>query len=320
MKLLVTGGAGFIGSHLCEALLAQGDTVISLDDLSTGSNSNLEAAKLNPKFTSVTGSILDESLVDRLVDSVDGVFHFAAAVGVQKILKDPIGSLLTNIQGTEIVLNSAARRKKRVMLASSSEVYGKNPNMPLTEDSDRVLGSPLVARWTYSEAKAIDEAFARTLHEKEGLKVSIIRLFNTVGPRQSPAYGMVIPRFFEAALKNQPLIIHGDGTQQRVFGHVSDAIAGILSLWNSEKGYGEAFNVGGFEETSIKDLAERILKLTDSKSEITYQSYSELAKDGFEDLARRVPSTTKLTQTTGWKAHKNLQDILEETLNHLRAS
>ena len=320
MKLLVTGGAGFIGSHLCEALLAQGDTVISLDDLSTGSNSNLEAAKLNPKFTSVTGSILDESLVDRLVDSVDGVFHFAAAVGVQKILKDPIGSLLTNIQGTEIVLNSAARRKKRVMLASSSEVYGKNPNMPLTEDSDRVLGSPLVARWTYSEAKAIDEAFARTLHEKEGLKVSIIRLFNTVGPRQSPAYGMVIPRFFEAALKNQPLIIHGDGTQQRVFGHVSDAIAGILTLWNSEKGHGEAFNVGGFEETSIKDLAERILKLTDSKSEITYQSYSELAKDGFEDLARRVPSTTKLTQTTGWKAHKNLQDILEETLNHLRAS
>ena len=320
MKLLVTGGAGFIGSHLCEALLAQGDTVISLDDLSTGSNSNLEAAKLNPKFTSVTGSILDEPLLDRLVESVDGVFHFAAAVGVQKILKDPIGSLLTNIQGTEIVLNSAARRKKRVMLASSSEIYGKNPNMPLTEDSDRVLGSPLVARWTYSEAKAIDEAFARTLHEKEGLKVSIIRLFNTVGPRQSPAYGMVIPRFFEAALKDQPLVIHGDGTQQRVFGHVSDAIAGVLSLWNSEKGYGEAFNVGGFEETSIKNLAERIIKLTDSKSEITYQSYSELAKDGFEDLARRVPSTTKLTQRTGWKAHKNLQDILEETFNHLRAS
>ncbi len=320
MKLLVTGGAGFIGSHLCEALLAQGDTVISLDDLSTGSNSNLESAKLNPKFTSVTGSILDEPLVDRLVDSVDGVFHFAAAVGVQKILKDPIGSLLTNIQGTEIVLNSAARRKKLVMLASSSEIYGKNPIMPLTEESDRVLGSPLVARWTYSEAKAIDEAFARTLHEKEGLKVSIIRLFNTVGPRQSPAYGMVIPRFFDAALKNQPLIIHGDGTQQRVFGHVSDAIAGILSLWNSEKGYGEVFNVGGFEETSVKNLAERIIKLTDSKSEITYQSYSDLAKDGFEDLARRVPSTAKLTKTTGWKAHKNLQDILEETLNHLRAS
>ena len=186
MKVLVTGGAGFIGSHLCEALLASGDTVISLDDLSSGNQKNLSAAKLNPKFTSVAGSILDEGLVDRLTESVDGVFHFAAAVGVQKILRDPIGSMITNIQGTENVLNAAARRSKSVLLASSSEIYGKNPNMPLSEDSDRVLGSPLVARWTYSEAKAIDEAFARTLHEKEGLKVKIIRFFNTVGPRQSP--------------------------------------------------------------------------------------------------------------------------------------
>ena len=318
MKLLVTGGAGFIGSHLCEALLAQGDTVISLDDLSTGNSKNLETAKLNPKFTSVTGSILDEPLVDRLVESVDGIFHFAAAVGVQKILKDPIGSLLINIQGTESVLNSAARRNKQVMLASSSEIYGKNPKMPLSEDSDRVLGSPLVARWTYSEAKAIDEAFARTLHEKEGLKVKIIRLFNTVGPRQSPAYGMVIPRFFEAALKNEKLVIHGDGNQQRVFGHVSDAIAGILALWNSEKGFGEAFNVGGFEEISINDLAKRIIKLTESKSEISYQSYEDLAKDGFEDLARRVPDTSKLSQTTGWKAQKDLAAILQETYDSLK--
>jgi UDP-glucose 4-epimerase len=319
MKVLVTGGAGFVGSHLCEALLAQGDTVISLDDLSTGNSRNLETAKQNPKFTSVTGSILDDDLVDRLTESVDGIFHFAAAVGVQKILKDPIGSMITNIQGTETVLNAAARRKKSVLLASSSEIYGKNPKMPLSEDSDRVLGSPLVARWTYSEAKAIDEAFARTLHEKEGLKVKIIRLFNTVGPRQSPAYGMVIPRFFTAALKNEPLVIHGDGTQQRVFGHVSDAIAGILSLWNSDQGNGEAFNVGGFEETSIKDLAQRIIDLTTSKSVVTFQSYQELAKDGFEDLARRVPDTSKLTATTGWKAQRNLQDILQETLNHLQS-
>ncbi len=318
MKLLVTGGAGFVGSHLCEALLAQGDTVISLDDLSTGNSKNLETAKLNPKFTSVTGSILDEPLVDRLVESVDGIFHFAAAVGVQKILKDPIGSLLINIQGTENVLNAAARRNKQVILASSSEIYGKNPKMPLTEDSDRVLGSPLVARWTYSEAKAIDEAFARTLHEKEGLKVKIIRLFNTVGPRQSPAYGMVIPRFFEAALKNEPLLIHGDGSQQRVFGHVSDAISGIIALWNSEKGFGEAFNVGGFEETSINELAKRIVKLTESKSEIIYQSYEDLAKEGFEDLARRVPDTSKLSQTTGWKAQKDLAAILQETYDSLK--
>ena len=318
MKLLVTGGAGFVGSHLCEALLAQGDTVISLDDLSTGNSQNLETAKLNPKFTSVTGSILDEPLVDRLVESIDGVFHFAAAVGVQRILKDPIGSLLTNIQGTENVLNAAARRNKQVMLASSSEIYGKNPKMPLTEDSDRVLGSPLVARWTYSEAKAIDEAFARTLHEKEGLKVKIIRLFNTVGPRQSPSYGMVIPKFFTAALKNEPLVIHGDGTQQRVFGHVSDAIAGIMALWKSEKGFGEAFNVGGFEETTINQLAKRILKLTGSTSEITYQSYEDLAREGFEDLARRVPDTSKLSQTTGWKAQKDLAAILQETYESLK--
>ena len=318
MKLLVTGGAGFVGSHLCEALLAQGDTVISLDDLSTGNSQNLETAKLNPKFTSVTGSILDEPLVDRLVESIDGVFHFAAAVGVQRILKDPIGSLLTNIQGTENVLNAAARRNKQVMLASSSEIYGKNPKMPLTEDSDRVLGSPLVARWTYSEAKAIDEAFARTLYEKEGLKVKIIRLFNTVGPRQSPSYGMVIPKFFTAALKNEPLVIHGDGTQQRVFGHISDAIAGIMALWKSEKGFGEAFNVGGFEETTINQLAKRILKLTGSTSEITYQSYEDLAREGFEDLARRVPDTSKLSQTTGWKAQKDLAAILQETYDSLK--
>ena len=319
MKVLVTGGAGFIGSHLCEALLAQGDTVISLDDLSTGNSSNLQAIRQNPKFTSVTGSILDESLVEKLISSVDGVMHFAAAVGVQKILKDPQGSLLTNIQGTEIVLNIASRLKKKSMLASSSEIYGKNPMMPLTEESDRVLGSPLVARWTYSEAKAIDEGFARTLFDKEGFKVSIVRLFNTVGPRQSPAYGMVIPRFFEAALQNLPITIHGDGTQQRVFGHVSDAIAGILALWNSDKGYGEAFNLGGFEETTINDLASRIIELTNSKSEIRYQSYQELSKEGFEDLARRVPDTSKLTKLTGWKATKNLSDILSETHLHLTA-
>ena len=318
MKVLVTGGAGFIGSHLCEELLAQGDTVISLDDLSTGNLKNLEAAKANPKFTSVTGSILDEALVEKLISSVDGVMHFAAAVGVQKILKDPQGSLLTNIQGTEIVLDTAARLKKRAMLASSSEIYGKNPKMPLTENSDRVLGSPLVARWSYSEAKAIDEGFARSLFEREDFKVSIVRLFNTVGPRQSPAYGMVIPRFFEAALSNRPLVIHGDGTQQRVFGHISDAIAGILTLWNLEKGYGEAFNLGGFEETTINDLAKRIIELTKSSSTITYQSYDELAKEGFEDLARRIPDTSKLSATTGWKATKNLSTILSETYESLK--
>lgn len=320
MKLLITGGAGFIGSHLCESALAQGHSVIALDDLSTGDSNNLKDCINNPKFTLAKGSILDEALVEKLTDSVDGVMHFAAAVGVQKILKDPRGSLITNIQGTEIVLGTAARLKKKAMLASSSEIYGKNPTMPLTESSDRVLGSPLVSRWTYSEAKAIDEAFARSLFEEDGFQVSIVRLFNTVGPRQSPAYGMVIPRFFKAALANEPLVIHGDGTQQRVFGHVDDAVSAIFSLWNSDRGYGEAFNVGGFEETSINDLAKRIIALTNSNSEITYQSYEELAKDGFEDLARRVPSTEKLTKLTSWKPTKDLQAILEETYRSLSSS
>jgi UDP-glucose 4-epimerase len=320
MKLLVTGGAGFIGSHLCESALAQGHSVIALDDLSTGDAKNLSSFINNPKFTLARGSILDEPLVEKLVESVDGVLHFAAAVGVQKILKDPRGSLITNIQGTEIVLGTSARLKKKAMLASSSEVYGKNPLMPLTEESDRVLGSPLMSRWTYSESKAIDEAYARSLYEEEGFKVTIVRLFNTVGPRQSPAYGMVIPRFFEAALANKPLVIHGDGTQQRVFGHVDDAVKAIFSLWNSDKGFGEAFNVGGFEETTINDLAKRIIDITGSASEITYQSYQELAKDGFEDLARRVPSTEKLTKLTGWKPEKNLQAILEETLRSIKNS
>jgi UDP-glucose 4-epimerase len=317
MKVLLTGGAGFIGSHLAEALLAQGDSVISLDDLSTGSLENLEAIKANPKFTSVTGSILDAQLVEKLISSVDGVMHFAAAVGVQKILRDPQGSLLTNIQGSEIVLSIAARLKKRALLASSSEIYGKNPNMPLSEESDRVLGSPLMARWTYSEAKAIDESLARTLFEKEGFKVSIIRLFNTVGPRQSGAYGMVIPSFFKAAMSGEDLVIHGDGSQQRVFGYVSDAISGILALWNSEVGYGQAFNLGGFEEISIKELAERIIEMTESKSNIAYLSYQELAKQGFEDLSRRVPDTSKLTKATNWRATNNLDDILQKTYTSL---
>ena len=317
MKVLLTGGAGFIGSHLAEALLAQGDSVISLDDLSTGSLENLEAIKANPKFTSVTGSILDAQLVEKLISSVDGVMHFAAAVGVQKILRDPQGSLLTNIQGSEIVLSIAARLKKRALLASSSEVYGINAKMPLTEDSERVPGDPMITRWTYSEAKAIDESLARTLFEKENFKVSIVRLFNTVGPRQSAAYGMVIPTFFKAAMKGEDLVIHGDGTQQRVFGYISDAISGILALWNSEAGYGEVFNVGGFEETSINDLAKRIVEMTGSKSRITYLSYQELAKQGFEDLSRRVPDTSKLSQRTNWRATHSLEDILQKTFQSL---
>jgi len=318
MKILVTGGAGFIGSHLSEALVANGDSVIALDDLSTGNSANLKNLKNNPNFQFVSGSILDEKLVTSLIESVDGVMHFAAAVGVQKILDDPIGSLKTNLVGSEIVLNQAAKLNKPTILASTSEIYGKNTQVPLTEESDRVLGSPLLSRWTYSEAKAIDESIARALHQKSKWPVKIVRLFNTVGPRQSAAYGMVIPRFIEAALKNRPLSVHSDGSQQRVFCHIDDAISGILKLWNSEKGAGEAFNLGGFEETTIKDLANRIIEKTKSQSQIQFIPYDQLTT-GFEDIARRVPDTSKLQSLTGWKATKNLDDIIDDTIAELKS-
>ncbi len=318
MKILVTGGAGFIGSHLSQALVANGDSVIALDDLSTGNSANLKNLENNPNFKFLSGSILDEKLVASLIESVDGVMHFAAAVGVQKILDDPIGSLKTNLLGSEIVLTNAAKFNKPTILASTSEIYGKNTQVPLTEESDRVLGSPLVARWTYSEAKAIDESIARALHQKYNWPVKIVRLFNTVGPRQSAAYGMVIPRFIQAAFNNQPLIVHGDGTQQRVFCHIDDAISGILALWKSDKGFGEVFNVGGFEETTIKDLAKRIIEKTNSKSTIEFTPYDQL-KAGFEDIARRVPDTKKLQSLTGWKPTKDLDAIIDGTIAELKS-
>jgi len=320
MKILVTGGAGFIGSHLCEALVAAGDSVISLDDLSTGAAPNLAALNKNPKFTFVNGSILDEKKVEQLIEAVDGVLHFAAAVGVQKILGDPIGSLKTNIQGSEIVMTNAARLRKPTLIASSSEIYGKSSAPSLSEDSERVLGSPLLARWTYSEAKAIDESMARGLYERDGWPVKIVRLFNTVGPRQSGAYGMVIPRFINAAIRNEPLVVHGDGSQRRVFCHIHDAVAGILALWRAESGFGEAFNLGGFEETTIKKLAGRIIEKVGSTSKITYQPYEELSATGFEDIPRRVPNTEKLRKLTGWKAERDLETIIGDTITEITAS
>lgn len=320
MKILVTGGAGFIGSHLSEALLAQGDSVIAVDDLSTGNPVNIEHLRGNPNFTFVQGSILDSEKMKRLISSVDGVMHFAAAVGVQKILNDPIGSLRTNVQGSEIVMETAAHFKKPTILASTSEIYGKNLEVPLTEESDRVLGSPLLARWTYSEAKALDESMAFALHRRDGWNVKIIRLFNTVGPRQSASYGMVIPRFIQATLKNESLIIHGDGSQSRVFCHIDDAVAGIMALWSNNAGVGDVFNLGGFEETTIQALAERIIARTNSASTINYIPYGELTKDGFEDIPRRVPSSKKLETLTGWKAMKDLDTIIDNTIREFRKS
>jgi UDP-glucose 4-epimerase len=318
MKILVTGGAGFIGSHLSEALVKRGDSVVALDDLSTGNKANLNSLQDHPNFQFVSGSILDEKLIESLIEGVDGVFHFAAAVGVKKILDDPIGSMRTNLLGSEIVLGAAAGKNKPTILASTSEIYGKNPAVPLTEESDRVLGSPLLSRWTYSEAKALDESLARSLHLKSNWNIKIIRLFNTVGPRQSAAYGMVIPRFVEAALQNKPLTVYGDGRQQRVFCHIEDAISGILALWDAKSGSGEAFNLGGFEEISIVDLAERVIKETGSSSRIEFVPYAKLTP-GFDDIARRVPDSSKLSKLTGWKAKSDLEKILKDTIKEVKS-
>jgi UDP-glucose 4-epimerase len=318
MKILITGGAGFIGSHLAEALVKRGDSVIALDDLSTGNLENLNPIKEHQNFKFVSGSILDERLVNSLIESVDGVMHFAAAVGVKKILDDPIGSMRTNILGSEIVLSKAAKKNIPTILASTSEIYGKNTEVPLTEESDRVLGSPLLSRWTYSEAKALDESLARSLHLKNIWNIKIIRLFNTVGPRQSAAYGMVIPRFVEAALQNKPLTVYGDGRQQRVFCHIEDAISGILALWDEKTGSGEVFNLGGFEETSILALAERVIKETNSSSKIEFIPHSKLTP-GFDEIDRRVPDSSKLSKLTGWRANSDLSKILKDTISEVKS-
>lgn len=312
MKYLITGGAGFIGSHLVDALISHGESVLVLDDLSTGNFKNLQKHSNDSKVEFISGSILDRDLVRELMSGMHGCFHMAAAVGVEKILNDPIGSIKTNIHGTENVLDSATEFKVPVLLASTSEVYGKNSTGPLIESSDRILGSPLLSRWTYSEAKAIDEAYASALHRTEGLKVKIVRYFNTVGPRQSSAYGMVIPKFFKAALEGHPLIVHGDGSQQRIFCHVSDAVKATLDLWNFDGGYGDAFNVGGEDEVSILELAKNIIKLCNSNSQIEFIEYDVLRKSGFEDIARRVPDTSKLRSLIDWKPKYKLDQILND--------
>ena len=312
MRYLVTGGAGFIGSHLVDSLLSRGDKVIVLDDFSTGNRSNLRQSKTSTDLSLVDGNILDRELVNELMSQVDGCFHMAAAVGVQKILLDPINSIKTNIHGTENVLDAAVKSQVPVLLASTSEIYGKNSSGLLNEQSDRVLGSPLITRWNYSEAKALDESYAKALVDHRSLKVKIIRYFNTVGPRQSSAYGMVIPTFFKAALLGEPLVIHGDGTQQRIFCHVDDAISGTLALWDSHTGFGEAFNLGGIEEISVLELAKRIVELTSSKSQLQFVPYEELRAQGFEDMKRRLPDTSKLRELTHWSAKKAINEILHD--------
>ena len=320
MKILITGGAGFIGSHLVDHLITKGDQVIILDDLSGSSNNNLVGQNKSTNLEIVNGSILNQELVTKLMKDVTHCYHLAAALGVEKINNDPITTFETNLKGSQIVLDAAANIGARTLLASSSEVYGKNPTMPLNEESDRVLGSSQVARWSYSEAKAMDELHAFELYKDKSFLVSIARFFNTVGPRQSGSYGMVLPRFIKAALSNQPLTVYGDGTQSRTFCSVTDVVDALVLLMDSKESIGQAFNIGSTNEITITELAQKVIKLTDSKSEIVYKKHSEVFGDHFEEPQRRVPDVSKIKQAVGWQPKQSLDNVIIEIANYFRAN
>ena len=318
MKYLVTGGAGFIGSHLCDALLERGDSVVVLDNLSTGNKKNIEHLVGNPSFELIEGSILDVEIVDKVVASVDHVLHLAAAVGVFTIVDKPLESLTTNLRGTENILEAAYKHQKEVLIASSSEIYGKNSGGALNEESDRIVGSPLKSRWSYSEAKAIDESMAYFYYQEKKLGVRIVRFFNTVGPRQVGHYGMVVPRFVTAAIKNEPLTVYGTGSQSRCFCHVKDAVAGVLAVVDSNATLGEVFNIGNDEEITIEDLAHEVIELTGSTSPIEKVLYEKAYAPGFEDMQRRIPDIGKIKRVVGWAPKLSLDSIITDIANHLK--
>jgi UDP-glucose 4-epimerase len=310
MRVLITGGAGFIGSHLADHLLETGHSVIALDDLSTGRHSNIEHLLGRPDFEFVLGSILNPDVVDDVVGRCESVFHLAAAVGVKLIVQEPLRSLATNIRGSEIVFEKANKYGTRVLVTSSSEIYGKNRSDRLQEDDDRILGSPLKSRWAYSEAKAIDEILAYTYWKEKGLPTVIVRLFNTVGHRQTGAYGMVIPRFVAQALRNEPITVYGDGSQTRCFCYVGEIVQALAALIAHPDAYGRVFNLGADEEVSMADLAQIVCDETGSDSKIRYVPYEEAYEEGFEDMARRVPDTTRARDLVGFQPTVGLRDII----------
>jgi UDP-glucose 4-epimerase len=310
MRVFITGGAGFIGSHLCDALLAQGHQVSILDNMSTGSAANI--AHIKDQIEIHQGDIRDAALVEKLIAPADLVLHMAAALGVNTILENPIESVSTNFTGSEVVLTAATKLNKRIIIASTSEIYGKNPKQPLSETDDRVVGTPQKIRWTYSDAKALEEAIAHALFLTKQLKVTTVRLFNTVGPRQTGRYGMVVPRFIQAAIKNEPITIYGDGTQSRVFCHVQDAVKAILALAVTDTAIGEVYNVGGVGETTIKQLADKIIERTKSTSTITFTPYDDAYPAGYEDMQRRVPDTSKINNSIGWSPANSLDNIIDD--------
>ena len=312
MRVLITGGAGFIGSHLADLLISQDHQVTVLDDLSTGRHDNIRQHLGDPRFEFILGSILNEALIDDAVRRSDAVVHLAAAVGVELIVGKPLESLATNIRGSEIVLEKCHKYSRKVLVASSSEIYGKNDSDLLTEEDDRILGSPLKTRWSYSEAKAIEEVLAYAYWREKGLPTVIVRLFNTVGPRQVGQYGMVVPRFVEQALAGRPLTIYGDGTQRRCFCHVSDVVAALRALLASTEAEGQVFNVGTQEEISIGGLAEKVLAVTGSSSDVVVIPYDEAYEHGFEDMPRRVPDTARIRGLVGWEPTRDLDTIIKD--------
>jgi len=318
MRILITGGAGFIGSHLAEALLAAGHQVTVIDDLSTGCFANIEPLTAHPRFHFAIETITNETVMDRLTSECDFVFHLAAAVGVTLIVRSPVHVIQTNVLGTEAVLRVANRYRRPVLLASTSEIYGKSEAVPFHEEADRVLGPTTRSRWSYSTSKAVDEFLALAYHKEKGLPVIITRLFNTIGPRQTGQYGMVVPRFVTQALAGQPITVYGDGRQTRCFTDVLDVVRALILLMETPAARGQIFNVGGTEEVTILDLAQRIKALAGSDSEIVCIPYDQAYEEGFEDMRRRVPDITRLHTLTGWTPQVSLDETLRRMIAHAR--
>ncbi|NYH52481.1 MULTISPECIES: NAD-dependent epimerase/dehydratase family protein [Nocardiopsis] len=318
MRAVVTGGAGFIGSHLCDHLIARGHRVTVLDDLSTGSLGNLVQAQGSPGFRFVEGDVLDRDLVDSLVSEADTVFHLAAAVGVYNIVDNPLRSLRVNLHGTENVVESAVAHRVPYMVASTSEVYGKNDADGLKEGDDRVYGPATKSRWSYAAAKSLDELVAYVHGVESGVPCVITRFFNVVGPRQTGRYGMVVPRFVDQAMSDEPITVYGTGTQRRCFGSVFDVVPALPLLMDAPEAYNQAVNLGGHEEVSIKGLADRVVELTGSRSPITFVGYEEAYGEGYEDMQRRYPDTSLAARLIGYRPERDLNDIIRSIVEHRR--
>ena len=318
MRVLITGGAGFIGSHLADAYLQRGDEVLVIDDLSTGTIDNIQHLKSNPKFHYTIDSVHNQPVTAELVDQCDVVFHLAAAVGVKLIVESPVRTIETNVRGTEVVLALANKKQKRVLVASTSEVYGLSADVPFKEDGNLVMGATTKGRWSYACSKAIDEFLALAYWREKKLPTTIVRLFNTVGPRQTGRYGMVIPTFVKQALAGRPITVYGDGRQTRCFGYVGDVVGALIKLMDTTESIGQVFNIGSTEEISILQLAEKVKELTQSTSEIVFVPYDDAYEEGFEDMPRRVPDTNKINQLVGFKPEMTLDGILETVISFHR--